>query len=239
MNSITAQNTNERLMVYPVSGDKIMPGKGTVAPDFEQIYSLAFTSHYLLAGEWAPHYELFSPDGGSSLAWTALDAPPYNIDGGNLDLLNIPASILCLGSRVYMGFSASPILQATDGPGTKGFMINAAHPSLSVGNSQAMAGYLLTVDRPPVLYHIGNKTVQVGHLLKFTVSARDPNAGDSLRYSASNLPRGATFNATTHTFKWTPNSRQVSVHRGVTFTATDNHRKSDSEVISITVRKRR
>ncbi len=59
------------------------------------------------------------------------------------------------------------------------------------------------LNRAPALSPIGSKVTYVGQTLNFTVDATDPN-GDSLTYSASNLPAGASFNAATRTFTWTP-----------------------------------
>jgi uncharacterized delta-60 repeat protein len=51
-----------------------------------------------------------------------------------------------------------------------------------------------SVNDPPVLGSIGDKSVAEGQLLSFTVSATDPD-GDSLSYSAGNLPSGASFDS--------------------------------------------
>ncbi len=48
--------------------------------------------------------------------------------------------------------------------------------------------------------------------LQFTVNARDPAAGVALTYSATGLPSGATFNATTRTFSWTPKYGQAGTY---------------------------
>ena len=48
------------------------------------------------------------------------------------------------------------------------------------------------VNRAPVLASIGNKSVNEGSLLQFTLSATDAD-GDTLTYSAVNLPTGAIF----------------------------------------------
>jgi hypothetical protein len=77
------------------------------------------------------------------------------------------------------------------------------------------------VNRAPVLTAIGNKTVNEGAALSFVVSATDPD-GDALTYSASNLPAGATFDASTHTFTWTPGYGASGNYAGVLFTVTDN-----------------
>jgi hypothetical protein len=88
-------------------------------------------------------------------------------------------------------------------------------------------------NNPPVLNSIGNRIVQVSEKLVITITATDPD-GDNLTYSATNLPSGASFDPTTHTFRWIP--KQTGVYQ-VTFTVTDNGvpQQSASETTSITV----
>ena len=75
-------------------------------------------------------------------------------------------------------------------------------------------------NQPPELAPIGDKTVDEGQLLSFTVSATDPE-GDPLTYSASNLPSGATFDPTTGIFSWTPDYEQSGTYTNVHFEVTD------------------
>ena len=91
------------------------------------------------------------------------------------------------------------------------------------------------VNRPPVLNPIGNKSVDEGELLEFTITATDPD-GDALTYSASNLPTGANFNSSTQTFSWTPDYEDAGNY-DVLFTMTDDGDPpmSDSETFTITV----
>jgi len=89
------------------------------------------------------------------------------------------------------------------------------------------------VNRAPVLTSIGNKSVNEGSLLQFTLSATDAD-GDTLTYSAVNLPSGATFNPTTRTFSWTPNYVQSGTYNTVTFRVTDGA-VTTQEIITITV----
>jgi uncharacterized protein (UPF0179 family) len=91
------------------------------------------------------------------------------------------------------------------------------------------------VNQPPVLNFIGSKTVSEGTLLQFTVTASDPDIpAQTLTFSASNLPPGATFNPSTHVFSWTPTSGQAGVYSGVHFEVSDGYLK-DSEDITITI----
>src|SRR2546428_11701802 len=74
-----------------------------------------------------------------------------------------------------------------------------------------------------------------GRLLTFTVAASDAD-GDGLTYSASGLPAGASFDAATKTFSWTPAFDQAGPY-SVTFTASDNGAPAlaASETIAITI----
>jgi Putative Ig domain/Beta-propeller repeat len=96
---------------------------------------------------------------------------------------------------------------------------------------------LLTVkysqDNAPVLAAIGDKTVNEGESLSFTLSAEDAD-GDALTYSASNLPSDATFDATTHAFAWTPSYTQAGSYSNVRFEVSDGNLQ-DAEDITIVV----
>jgi len=102
---------------------------------------------------------------------------------------------------------------------------------------QSIAVYIsndtVTVNLPPVLSAIGNRTVYEGQTLTFVISASDPNS-DPLTYSAQNLPSGATFDPATHSFSWTPSYSQANSYSGVRFTVSDGN-MSDYEDITITV----
>jgi hypothetical protein len=89
----------------------------------------------------------------------------------------------------------------------------------------------------PVLDPVGNKSVDEGNLLEFTISATDADGGDTLTYSASNLPTGATFTPATQTFSWTPNVGDAGTYPNVLFTVDDDGtpQGSDNEGITITV----
>jgi hypothetical protein len=107
----------------------------------------------------------------------------------------------------------------------------------AIGDDTAYGGdqtfTTLASNNAPVLNTIGNKTVSEGQNLSFTISASDLN-GDPLTYSASNLPLGSAFNASTRTFSWTPSSTQSGTYANVHFQVTDGT-LSDAENITITV----
>jgi polygalacturonase len=77
----------------------------------------------------------------------------------------------------------------------------------------------LTVYRPS-FDPIGARSVPAGSLLQFTVAAVTPVASAKLSYSAANLPSGASFDAATRSFSWTPGAQQQGSHN-VTFTVDD------------------
>jgi hypothetical protein len=96
----------------------------------------------------------------------------------------------------------------------------------------SVVGGTVTIDQPPVLNAIGNKSINEGATLSFTISATDAD-GDALTYSASNLPVGATFDPATRTFSWTPSLSQAGVYAGVHFKVSDGQ-MTDYEDITIT-----
>ncbi|MEK6749239.1 MAG: putative Ig domain-containing protein [Pseudomonadota bacterium] len=98
--------------------------------------------------------------------------------------------------------------------------------------SQVITIAVNDVNRAPVLTPVGNKSVSEGTYMVFSVSGSDPD-GDSVTYSALNLPIGATFSY--GIFSWLPNYVQGGVAYPVTITATDSRGASVSENITITV----
>jgi hypothetical protein len=76
------------------------------------------------------------------------------------------------------------------------------------------------VNRAPVFNLVPPQEILENTLIEFMVVAIDPDA-DTVTLSASNLPPGAIFNATTGAFDWTPDLTQEGVYV-VSFLATDN-----------------
>jgi sugar lactone lactonase YvrE len=98
----------------------------------------------------------------------------------------------------------------------------------------------------PVLINPGDKTVNEGVALQFTVAASDSNTGQTLTYSMTSnpaLPASAQLDGATGAFSWTPgfdlvpNQPNAKAEFNVTFTATDNGSPalSNSKTIKITV----
>ena len=99
--------------------------------------------------------------------------------------------------------------------------------------SVTMINGQVAINQSPVLNSIGDKSIDEGDLIEFSISASDPD-GDNLTYSASNLPPGASFDPQTRTFYWTPNYAQAGIHPDVVFQVSDGS-LDDTEIITIIV----
>ncbi len=97
-------------------------------------------------------------------------------------------------------------------------------------DGQIDEGMSNNTDHAPVLEAIGNKSVNENSILSFSISATDAD-GDTITYSAQNLPSGAAFAG--QIFSWTPSYSQAGTY-SVTFIASDGA-SQDSETITITV----
>jgi uncharacterized repeat protein (TIGR03803 family) len=85
----------------------------------------------------------------------------------------------------------------------------------------------------PVLAPIGNKSVAKNTTLTFTATGTDGDKGQVLSYSLINAPAGASINATTGVFTWTPTT---SGSYSLTVRVTDNGSPAlyDEEQITVT-----
>jgi len=142
------------------------------------------------------------------------------------------ANVSTPGTFAIVNLTASDTLSGTSplalanvkvsDPDAQAVPINVTNGTVTVRENEA-----------PVLSTIGDKSVNEGSLLEFTISAYDPD-GDTLTYSASNLPSGASFDASSRTFSWTPTYDQAGTYTNVHFEVSDGH-LTDSEDITITV----
>lgn len=90
------------------------------------------------------------------------------------------------------------------------------------------------VNDPPTLTVPGTITTSLGNTVNFTVTASDPDAGQTLTLSAIDLPIGAMFNPATGVFNWTPTAPQVGTHM-VTFRVTDNGQPPLSDMKNVAI----
>ncbi|MBK9705962.1 MAG: putative Ig domain-containing protein [Acidobacteria bacterium] len=98
----------------------------------------------------------------------------------------------------------------------------------------------VSANRPPVLSVPGAQTALPGQKVSFNISATDPDAGQTLVFSATGLPAGSTLSpltASSAQFSWTPTSSQVA-DQSITFNVTDNglNPLSDTKTVLIQVK---
>lgn len=89
-------------------------------------------------------------------------------------------------------------------------------------------------NQAPVLDSVRTKTVKAGKALSFRLTAKDPDAGQKLKYSFTGSLTGAKLDSVSGLFSWTPD--RAGTFR-VIFTVTDNGTPvmKDAETVSIIV----
>jgi hypothetical protein len=193
--------------------------------------------------------------GQSLLTYAAYNDTTHTDPAGHViidhNLFYNPAGYPSVDKYGTNSIKANPLLVSP----TSNFSISPGSPAIDAGSSDDApsfdyanasrpqgAGYDIgayeyqsggSTNQAPVLAAIGNKTVTTGQILTFTISATDPN-GDSLTYSASNLPSGSSFSTSTRTFSWTPTHSQKGTFSNIRFTVSDGS-LTDYENITITV----
>ncbi|MCX5884556.1 MAG: putative Ig domain-containing protein [Proteobacteria bacterium] len=144
------------------------------------------------------------------------------------------ATITNSGSPSYTGtFSWTP---SNSQAGTYSVTFTATDSKSPTPKTASQTITITVVDvTTPGLAPIGNKSVDEGETLQFTISATDAD-GDTLTYSFLATPSlpGATINSSTGAFIWTPGDDKADSY-SVTYTATDTGNKSTSEAITIEV----
>nr|WP_317046582.1 choice-of-anchor tandem repeat GloVer-containing protein [Adhaeribacter arboris] len=90
------------------------------------------------------------------------------------------------------------------------------------------------VNDAPILAAIGDKNATLGTPLKFTATATDPDAGQTKTFSLIGAPAGASINASSGAFTWTPTAADSYLFK---VRVTDNGTPVlfDEEVVTVTV----
>ncbi|NOT61705.1 MAG: HYR domain-containing protein, partial [Acidobacteria bacterium] len=204
-----------------------------------------------------PVREGFEGDGQQTTAATKVKSPEgvatdpagnlYISDRGNNRIRRVDASTRVIDTVIgsgAIGFAGDggPAVSAALGSPVGLFATTNNVYVADTGNNRIRR----TSEQPnvaPVLTSPGNKTVSEGVALTFSLSAADTTSLP-LAYSMTStpaLPSGATLNASTGAFSWTPDFDVVSASTpvvfSVTFTATDSAATplSDGKTITITV----
>ena len=179
-------------------------------------------------------------------------------------VVSVSASVIATvgGLQVLVPLNGTVIINEQiaggDGRTTSSLTVNFLHVNVSGSVAEAIslnanivvASASSSVDfapsganNPPTLNVPGAQTVQAGTTLTFSVSGTDPDAGDIVTLSASNVPANAGFNQTSGNpangqFSFTPSQSQSGQTFTVNFSATDNHEASVSRSVQITVTSR-
>jgi len=138
---------------------------------------------------------------------------------------------------VEEGINRTLVLSIYDLEGAEAF--RGVHSGITIIDGETTDLGVITVrsttNNAPAIDAIDDAEIQEAQAITIKVSATDAD-GDTLTYSASDLPAGATFDEVTHTFTWTPGCTQTGEYE-IVFTVTDNADESASstETLIITV----
>ena len=83
--------------------------------------------------------------------------------------------------------------------------------------TQAISVSVTNINRAPMLADIPDQTVDENQAFNYTVQFNDPDGEDEgkLKLSASNLPEGMTFDATSGVLQWIPTYNQAGTYPGL------------------------
>lgn len=87
---------------------------------------------------------------------------------------------------------------------------------------------------PPTIQGQPSTSVLAGQAYNFRPTANDPN-GDTITFTAANLPNWASFSQTTGAVTGTPNSSNVGTYSGITITVSDGTASASLTAFAITV----
>jgi hypothetical protein len=159
-------------------------------------------------------------------------------DGTNLDVVSVAKgqegaqnSLSATG----LGVMADTRLYAPlSGPGAA---LHFYHLTASGPVDLGLANLSATVpNHTPVLASISNQAVASGTPVTFTAGATDADTGETLTYSLDpGAPIGASINATTGAFAWTPTAAQAGQVYSITVRVTDNGSPPASDTQSFVV----
>ncbi|MFO7818984.1 MAG: VWA domain-containing protein, partial [Halanaerobacter sp.] len=92
----------------------------------------------------------------------------------------------------------------------------------SLTDSKEIDIKVYNLNRAPKLSSLKEQVVDERQTLEFKIEAKDPD-DDPLKYSAGNLPAGATFNPETRLFSWKPDFSQAGSYRELEFYVMDDN----------------
>jgi uncharacterized protein (TIGR03437 family) len=156
------------------------------------------------------------PSGGSTVCEVQLDAgtPVDQLELGissSSTALKVPPSILPRRGQSSVLFEVMADPFAHQG---------TVELAVTLGRIAVHRSLLILPGKSPALQVPTTETVVVGAAVRFPVTSADDTAFP-VNVVASDLPAGASFDATTGSFEWRPSNRQKGSHR-ITFTATNS-----------------
>ncbi|HOX59827.1 MAG TPA: immunoglobulin domain-containing protein [Candidatus Paceibacterota bacterium] len=138
-------------------------------------------------------------------------------------------------------FNGNPITGATAASYTRSNVQDADSGEYTVVVANAAGSVTsepatLLINTAPSLAALPDRTVHAGCQLVMTVSASDPEApAQTLNFSLEGAPAGATIDAGTGVFSWTPGSGDVGTTKTITVRVSDNGTPVQSAAQSFTV----
>ena len=137
----------------------------------------------------------------------------FTITGSDLDGDSLAYSVLG-GLPIGAGFNTETQTffwtPGFDQAGDHSVVFAVQDPSGDAGVAEVLIK-IANVNRAPQ-FALSNHAVRIGQTLTFDASATDPDADDVLTYAAAGLPDGATVDADTGLFVWTPGPGQIGDH---------------------------
>jgi trimeric autotransporter adhesin len=150
-------------------------------------------------------------------------AAPVSLNSSSAQI-RIPAVVAARANQSSLSFQAqiSPVAKQ-----------QSVTITATAGTAQAEDTILLMASAGPALQVPAKQVVKAGAPFSFTVSAAD--ASDlPVHIETSALPAGASFDAATGVFDWTPQARQTGKHQ-ITFTAGNSAGQSSSARVDVEV----
>lgn len=160
------------------------------------------------------------------------DAPPGAL---TFSLLSGPAGAAINATNGVFSWTPSE----AQAPGTNAITIKVSDngtPNLSA--TQSFTVVTIEINQAPSLAPIADRVIHQGTLLSFSNTAADADLpANSLHFTLSNAPAGASIQSTSGLFTWTPNQSHVNTTNLVSVVVTDNGTPalSDAQNFSITV----
>ena len=159
-----------------------------------------------------------------------LVANDTDVDSSALSVVSLTQPLH--GTAVLNADGTVTYMPAANYNGADSFTYKANDGRADSANAATVSVTITPANDRPTIDPIATKTVNEGSLLSFTVSASD-SENDTLVYSLDAAPAGATLDASSGLFSWTPADGPATTQ--VTVRATDSHGTFDTASFSVSV----